>query len=226
MMKYTWLLFDADDTLFDYPKAESNALQWTLEQIGLAFKQEYFGLYARFNQQVWREFERGEVTSLELRVKRFRLFFQHLGLEADPQAVSPLYLRNLALGTDLLPGANEVVHALKGRYHLALVTNGLQDVQRPRLARSTLHDCFEKVFISEEVGAAKPAPEYFEAVFREIGQPPKASILLIGDSLTSDMRGGVDYGLDTCWYNPDGKTTDLPVTYQIIQLQELIKLLK
>jgi 2-haloacid dehalogenase len=225
-MKYSWLLFDADDTLFDFPKAEANALKWTLEQAGLPFLPEFFALYSRFNQQVWGEFERGEVTSVELRVRRFRLFFDEAHLNANPQVVSPLYLANLALGVDLLPGAEEVVRALRGLYHLSLVTNGLKDVQRPRLEHSALRDCFEKVFISEEVGAAKPSRDYFDTVFREIGQPPKASVLLIGDSLTSDMRGGVDYGIDTCWYNPKGKTTELPITYQISLLQNLLDLLR
>ena len=226
MKKYTWLLFDADDTLFDFPKAEANALKWTLEQAGLPFQPEFVGLYSRFNQQVWKEFERAEVTSLELRVKRFRLFFDETQLDGDPQAISPLYLRNLALGTDLLPSAERVVRALKNYYHLALVTNGLKDVQRPRLEGSAMRDCFEKVFISEEIGAAKPSRNYFDAVFHEIGQPPKESVLLIGDSLTSDMRGGVDYGIDTCWYNPAGKTTELPVTYQIKNLQALKTILE
>jgi 2-haloacid dehalogenase len=225
-LKYTWLLFDADDTLFDFPRAEANALKWTLEQSGQPFQPEFIGLYSRFNQQVWREFERGEVTAFELRVKRFRLFFDETHLNADPQTVSPLYLQNLALGIDLLEGAEEVVRALKGRFHLALVTNGLKDVQRPRLEGSALRGCFEHIFISEEIGSAKPSYEYFEAVFRELGQPPKESVLLIGDSLTSDMRGGVDYGIDTCWYNPAGKMTELPVTYQISRLYELIELLK
>lgn len=225
-MKYTWLLFDADDTLFDFPKAEANAIKWTLEQSGLPFQPEFPGLYARFNQQVWQEFERGEVTSLELRVRRFRLFFDETRLNADPQTVSPLYLRNLALGTDLLDGAEEVVHTLKADFHLALVTNGLQDVQRPRLEDSALRGCFEKVLISEEIGAAKPSRAYFDAVFQEIGQPPKESVLIIGDSLTSDMKGGLDYGIDTCWYNPKDKTGELPVTYQITHLTELLDLLR
>jgi 2-haloacid dehalogenase len=225
-LKYTWLLFDADDTLFDFPRAEANALQWTLEQSGLPFRPEFTSLYARFNQQVWQQFERGEVTSLELRVKRFRLFFDAAQLNGDPQTVSPLYLQNLSLGTDLLDGAEKVVRTLKADYHLALVTNGLKDVQRPRLESSNLRDCFEKVIISEEVGVAKPSRGYFDAVFCEIGQPPKESVLIIGDSLTSDMKGGLDYGLDTCWYNPKGKTSELPVTYQIMHLTELLSLLK
>jgi len=225
-VKYTWLLFDADDTLFDFPRAEANALRWTLEQSGLPSDNPAdFEIYARCNQQVWQEFERGELTSQELRVKRFRLFFDEVGLAGDPQTVSPLYLRNLALGSDLLPGAEAVIRAVQGRYRLALVTNGLKEVQRPRLARSALRDSFEHVFISEEVGAAKPSSAYFDAVFAGIGHPPRTSVLLIGDSLTSDMRGGLAYGLDTCWYNPTAKPTDLPVTYQIRQLEELLPLL-
>jgi 2-haloacid dehalogenase len=225
-LKYIWLLFDADDTLFDFPRAEANALKWTLEQSGLPFQSGFVNLYSRFNQQVWREFERGEVTSQELRVKRFRLFFDETHLNGDPQTVSPLYLRNMALGTGLLPGAEEVVRALKADYHLALVTNGLKEVQRPRLESSALRDCFERVFISEEIGAAKPARAYFDAVFTALGNPPKDSVLIIGDSLTSDMKGGVEYGIDTCWYNPAGKTTKLPVTYEIKNLQALKTILK
>lgn len=225
-MKYTWLLFDADDTLFDFPRAEANALHWTLEQCNLPFRPEFFEIYARCNLQVWKEFERGEVTSRELRVKRFRLFFNEVGMSGDPETVSPRYLQNLARGSDLLPGAEAVIRAVQGRFHLALVTNGLKEVQRPRLERSLLRDSFEQVFISEEIGAAKPSPAYFDAVFRGLGHPPKESVLLIGDSLSSDMRGGVDYGIDTCWYNPNGKITDLPVTYQVSSLPEIIELLK
>lgn len=224
-MTYTWLLFDADDTLFDFPKAEANALKWTLDEAGIAFFSAYFEIYARCNLSVWKEFERGLVTSAELRTKRFRLFFDEIGVAGDPQAVSPLYLRNLALGADLLPGAEEIVRALKPRFHLGLVTNGLADVQRPRLARSALADCFEKVFISEEVGVAKPSRDYFDAVFRGIGEPSIKSVLIIGDSLSSDMQGGINYGIDTCWYNPNQKTTGLPVTYQISRLAELKKIL-
>lgn len=225
-MKYQWLLFDADDTLFDYARAEANALRWTLAACGLPFQSEYLDIYARHNQQVWREFERGEVTSQELRSKRFRLFFEQIGVEINPEKVSGIYLQNLARGTDLLPDAEEVIRAVQGQYHLALVTNGLKDVQRPRLQGSVFHDTFEQVFISEEIGAAKPSPEYFDAVFAGLGQPPKDSVLLIGDSLTSDMRGGVEYGIHTCWFNPSGKNTDLPVTYQIHALKDLLNVLR
>ena len=225
-MKYTWLLFDADDTLFDFGKAEANALRWTLEGCGLPFQPEYIPQYAHFNQRVWAEFERGLVTSVELREKRFRLFFDAAGLHGDTAAVSQLYLRNLALGTDLQPGAHELVYGLKDLFHLALVTNGLKDVQRPRLERSSLQGCFEHIFISEEIGAAKPAGAFFEAVFDVLGRPARESVLIIGDSLSSDIKGGLDYGIDTCWYNPQNKSTSLAVTYEIKRLAELAEILK
>jgi 2-haloacid dehalogenase len=223
-MKYEWLLFDADDTLFDFSKAESNALKQTFEQSKLPFQPEYVKVYARFNHQVWQEFERGVLTSQQLRIRRFELFFENIGIATDPQQASVLYLQNLALGTDLLEGAEEVVQALKTRYHLALVTNGLKDVQRPRLERSCLKGCFEKVFISEEIGAAKPARAFFDLVFAAILQPAPENVLIIGDSLSSDMRGGIDYGIHTCWYNPHNKPTESAVTFQIKSLKELLAL--
>jgi len=220
-MRYTWLLFDADDTLFDYPKAEARALQWTFEQVGLSFRADYLPIYHKHNSQVWRELEQGQVTPLE----RFRLLFADIGVDADPQVFSLLYLKNLARGSDLIDGAAEVLRQLSGKYHLGLVTNGLADVQRPRLESSSIGPLIEKVFISEEMGAAKPSEAYFDLVFNSIGNPPRQEVLMIGDSLTSDMLGGIHYGLHTCWYNPAAKTTDLPVTYQIHGLNELIQLL-
>jgi 2-haloacid dehalogenase len=224
-MKYRWLLFDADDTLFDYPKAEAKALRWTFEQFGLCYQSDYLPIYHKYNQQVWREFEMGQVTTLELRTKRFGLLFTEIGVSADPKLFSPLYLKNLARGSDLFEGVTETLQTLSKYHHIGLVTNGLADVQRPRLESSSIYALIEKVFISEEIGVAKPDPAYFDIVFQAIGNPDKSEVLIIGDSLTSDMRGGLQYGIDTCWYNPARKTTDLPVTYQIQNLHELIPML-
>jgi 2-haloacid dehalogenase len=225
-MEYTWLLFDADDTLFDYPRAEANALRRTFESFGQTYHPEYLELYAAFNRRVWAEFERRETTPQDLRLKRFHLLFDEIHSSLDPETFSPRYLENLALASDLLPGAAQVLQALSGRVHIALVTNGLKDVQRPRLERSAIRPFIEKVFISEEIGAAKPDPAFFEAVFQDIGRPPKNRILIIGDSLTSDMQGGVTCGIHTCWYNPAGKTTDLPVTFQITLLDQLLAIIE
>jgi 2-haloacid dehalogenase len=224
-VKYTWLLFDADDTLFDYPRAEAKALAWTFEEVGLSYLPEYLPVYHKYNRQVWQAFEEGRLGSLELRTKRFALLFDEVGIDLDAGKFSPRYLKNLARGSDLLPGAAETLEAVSKGHHIGLVTNGLADVQRPRLEKSSIHPFIEKVFISEEMGAAKPEPAYFDIAFKEMGHPSKNEVLIIGDSLTSDMAGGIRYGIDTCWFNPTHKTTDLAVTYQIESLPELIQYL-
>ena len=225
-MAYTWLLFDADDTLFDYPLAEGKALHSTFEHFGQVYRSEYLRIYQVFNRQVWTEFERGETTAAELRLKRFRLLFDEIVVSLEPQDFSMRYLENLAQNSDLFPGTAELLKRLSGHYHIALVTNGLKEVQRPRLEQSAIRPYIEKIFISEEMGAAKPAAGFFEAVFREIGNPPKNQVLIIGDSLTSDIKGGIDFGIDTCWFNPGGKITELPVTYTIKALEQLLDILQ
>ena len=225
-MSYTWLLFDADDTLFDYPLAETKALRSTFEQFGQVYRSEYLRIYQVFNRQVWGEFERGETSAAELRLKRFHMLFQETGIPLDPQEFSLRFLENLAQGCDLLPGAVEVLKAVSHRQHIGLVTNGLKEVQRTRLELSAIRSYFEKIFISDEMGVAKPAAGFFEAVFREIGNPPKSEVLIVGDSLSSDMQGGINYGIDTCWFNPGGKTTELPVTYTINRLDQLPDILQ
>ncbi len=225
-MSYTWLLFDADDTLFDYPLAETKALRSTFEQFGQVYRSEYLRIYQVFNRQVWGEFERGETSAAELRLKRFHMLFQETGIPLDPQEFSLRFLENLAQGCDLLPGAVEVLKAVSSHQHIGLVTNGLKEVQRTRLELSAIRSYFEKIFISDEMGVAKPAAGFFEAVFREIGNPPKSEVLIVGDSLSSDMQGGINYGIDTCWFNPGGKTTELPVTYTINRLDQLPDILQ
>jgi 2-haloacid dehalogenase len=157
--------------------------------------------------------------------KRFRLLFDEIQVPLDPQDFSQQYLENLACASDLLPGAADVLDVLSKKYHIALVTNGLKEVQRPRLERSAIRSFIEKIFISEEMGVAKPDPGFFDAVFREVGNPSKNTVLIIGDSPTSDMLGGVNYGIATCWFNPLGKTSELPVTYQINTLTQLLDIL-
>jgi len=225
-MPYNWLLFDADDTLFDYPLAETKALRITFEHFGQAYRSQYLQIYQVFNRQVWKGYEHGEISTTELRLKRFRLLFEKIGVSLDPQEFSQHYLENLAQASDLLPGVLEVMNALSGHYHTALVTNGLKDVQRPRLEHSAIRPFIEKIFISEELGVAKPSDGFFKAVFREISFPAKADVLIIGDSLATDMQGGISYGIDTCWFNPAGKISTLPVTYMIKNFTQLLEIMK
>ncbi len=229
---YQWLLFDADGTLFDYDRAEAQALKGTFRDFNLPFEPEHAAEYQKINHQIWLDFENGQITAEALRVVRFERLFAATRVESGSPAFaeefSGRYLHNLALASDLMAGAEQVVRALKARYHLGLITNGLKDVQRPRLARSAIADCFEIVAVSEEMGVAKPDPRYFDAVFEMMGRPAREGVLVIGDSLTSDIQGGVKYGLDTCWYNPGGRASDprFKATYQIQKLEELINLLR
>lgn len=220
---YDWLLFDADDTLFDYPKAEFKTLNKAFAQFGLIFKPEYLPAYHHINAILWREFEQGKVTSEQLRTERFDLLFQQFDIPADPELFSPAYLQNLSQATDLIEGAEEIVCLLAQRYRMAIITNGFKDVQRPRVALSTIAAYFPVLVISEEIGFAKPDRRFFDRAFEQIGQPPREKVLLIGDNLSSDIQGGNNYGIDTCWVNPQRKP--LPsgfwVKYQILRVGEL-----
>ena len=226
--KYDWLLFDADGTLFDFVRAEALALEGTFRDMAIPFEPDYGPIYQEINRQVWRDFEKGQITTDALRLVRFERLFDTLQLVTDTESFSACYLSNLAHIPDLLPGALDLIQRLRGKYHLALITNGLKDVQRPRLARSAIAGDFEAVAISEEMGVAKPDPLYFAALFDRIGWPDKTRVLVIGDSLSSDIQGGRNFGLDTCWFNPlglDGNQKVQP-TYEIKQLGYLLKILE
>ena len=225
-MEYQWLLLDADGTLFDYDRAETQALRLTFEAAGRPFHPAYAQAYRRINAAIWREFEQGQITQELLRTRRFAMLFDEARLDLDLEDFSTAYLRNLALGTDLVDGAEEMLRALQGRVGLALITNGLKDVQRPRLQRSAINGCFDPVVISEEVGAAKPDPAIFHAALAMMGHPRRDQVLMVGDSLTSDVAGANRAGIDACWFNP--ASLPLPpgmqVRYQIRELGELVGL--
>ena len=225
-MAYTWFLFDADDTLFYYNKGEVSALSRSFAQFDCAFDAAYLDAYHTINAQLWRDFEQGRIQQERIKTLRFERLFAAIGLSSAPDVAtfSARYLENLGSCTYLIDGAETVIAALRGKVRLALITNGLQVVQRSRLERSSIGDAFEVVVISEEVGCSKPHPGIFDVAFARMGHPRKDEVLMIGDSLTSDIKGGSDYGIDTCWYNPVGapRPTDVTITYEICALEELL----
>lgn len=223
-MNYQWLLFDADGTLFDYDQAEAAALKKAFESFGGDFQKAYAQSYRKINALIWHEFERGEITQVDLRTQRFARLFEAIDVDFDPQDFSQNYLKFLGEGAYLMNGAQEILEILARKVELMLITNGLKDVQRARLARSTIQDYFKDVVISEEVGAAKPDERIFEAAFQKMGNPNKKDVLIIGDSLTSDMRGGNLFGIDTCWFNPEQKVRDqdVQIRYEIANLIEIL----
>jgi 2-haloacid dehalogenase len=225
MMKhYPWLWFDADNTLFDYNRAESTALRNTFQLYNLPVDDASMATYREINQKLWHALEKGEIKPDVLRVKRFEQFLHAVGRDASPESMSNSYIEQLAQRTELIDGTLEVLQKLKATRRFALITNGLTTVQRGRLSLSPLKEFFEVVVISEEIGAAKPHSAFFEVAHERSGHPPKSDVLVIGDSLSSDIRGGVDFGVDTCWFNPHGESLPdgLAVTYEIRSLRELL----
>jgi len=227
-MKYDWLLFDVDGTLFDYEKAEFSALAATFRQFGQPFESSYADLYKKINQRLWLGFEQGEISAERLRTRRFALLGEEIGVRLPIRQFSEAYLANLATCADLIDGAEETLHALHGRVGLLIITNGLRDVQRPRLARSPIAQYFADVVISDEVGFAKPDRRIFDAAFQRMGWPRKEQVLIIGDSLTSDIKGGSDYGIDTCWFNPQRLSAgpELTIRHEIHTLAELMRVIE
>lgn len=204
-MKYKAVFFDADDTLFDYPRAERTALEACLSEFGVGVGVETaLASYRRHNLDVWRAFERGETDQIQLRVERFRRLADELDLPQLPlERVSASYLEALSDQSHLLPGALDVIETLASRCPLALVTNGIAFVQRRRFSASPITKYFRSVVISEEVGIAKPDPGIFEPALREIGVAA-GEVLFVGDSVTSDMAAARNAGMDFVWLNPAG----------------------
>jgi 2-haloacid dehalogenase len=225
---YPWLWFDADGTLFDYNRAEATSFRKAFELLRFQFEDRYLDAYQQINRELWQALERHEITPAALRLRRFELLLEALQLTGSADDLNVAYVEQLGLCTDLMDGAYEVLEKLHGRCRIALVTNGLEAVQRSRMEHSTIRSFITELIISEEVGAAKPQAAYFDAAFARTGHPPKRDVLIIGDSLTSDMQGGVDYGIDTCWYNPAGepRPEGLSVTYEIRDLHELLDIVQ
>jgi len=227
MSRYTWLLFDADGTLFDFQRAETTALNNTPSQMGLIVPANYASTYHQINASLWKRFEAGELTARDVRIERFRLLFENLSIAGNSSAFGEAFLKNLIRESTFFAGAQSLLAKLKQRYRLALLTNGFADVQHARIAQLGVGDLFDPVIISEEVGVAKPDAAIFDIALDRMGHPDKANVLMIGDSLSSDIRGGSNAGIDTCWFNPDSRTntTNIVPTYEIRRLSDLPALL-
>ena len=202
--RYDTVLFDADNTLFDFDAAEAQALDLTLEAYGYPVDGRSRDCYLTVNRDLWERFDRGEVKREWLVVERFAALQRSLGGHHDPAEMNAFYLSRLAEAGCLLPGAEELCRALVPSCTLAIVTNGVASAQRGRFARSPLKALIPWLFISEEVGYQKPQRQFFDAVLSAMSLPPSARIVVVGDSLTADILGAVNAGLDSIWYNPNG----------------------
>ena len=209
LKKYTTILFDADDTLLDFNKDETQALLKTLQSHGVPTTDENIRAYKEINIGLWKALERGEIDKPTLKKVRFSLFFQKIGFETtqDTFAINEEYLSNLGDGGNLLPGAKELIDHLKAKgYDLYIVTNGIEHTQKRRLIKAGILPCFSEIFVSETVGYQKPRKEYFDYVLGHIKEKDIGRVLLIGDSLTSDIKGATDAGIDCIWLRHNSAT--------------------
>lgn len=230
MSKYSFLLWDIDGTVLDFLAAEREALKSLFTEFGLGTcTDEMVERYSAINLGYWKALERGEITKSRLLVERFRDFFRKEGIPDDRvEEFNEAY--QVALGDTIVfyDDSLELLKSFQGRYIQAAITNGTKLAQSKKLTRSGLVDVFDGIFISEDVGYEKPNREFFDYVFTQMGIRDTGQVLVIGDSLTSDIRGGNYAGVDTCWYNPFHKERDVKVdiTYEISSLQELTRLLQ
>jgi len=226
-LKYELLIFDADGTLFDFERAEEYAFFKTAGDAGRDFTNEEYGIYVAVNKAIWQEMELGKIDQAALKAERFRRFFDKLEIKEDPERFSREYLYNLSKAGFLFEGAGDLLERLKGSCRMVLLTNGLTSVQESRLGTSPIRPYFEELVISESVGISKPDPGIFRHTFEKIGYGDKEKALMIGDSLTSDILGGLNYGLDTCWYNAGKKTNEKNIfpKYEVHDYCELLGIL-
>lgn len=227
-MKYTHILLDADDTLFDFQLAEHNAFFDLMKKYGRTPSEKLSALYSQINDECWRLFEQNELTLDELKSRRFIEFGTRAGIEGDLTLMGDDYLELLVVHSRLLPGAEEFVRSLYDMgLTLCITTNGIASVQHGRFDNCPISKYLSGIFISQEMGVQKPSREYFEAVRLRLGGVEREKMLVFGDSLRSDILGGIGFGIDTAWYNPQKKPLgDITPRYIISDYNELLEIIR
>lgn len=225
---YEFLLIDLDDTILDFKGTERVALADTLRKYGAEPTPEVVARYHVINRWHWEQLELGNLSRKQVLENRFAVLFGELGIPVDAAACGADYSESLSRSHIWLPGARQALEALQGKYRLFVASNGTASVQRSRMESAGLFEYFEDVFISQEMGADKPSPDFFSASFARIRGFDPSRAMIVGDSLTSDIQGGNNAGIATCWINPEGKplNPEIRVDYQIRSLAELPALLE
>ncbi|MGL4737815.1 MAG: YjjG family noncanonical pyrimidine nucleotidase [Cellulosilyticaceae bacterium] len=202
MKKYDLILLDIDGTIMDFEKAQDEAFKTMMTTHLLPYSEANYDSYKRINKGLWAALERGEIKKQALKSERFRLFLDAIGETRDIETVTRDYEDALGMGVYFIEGAEAICKQLSEACTVAVVTNGISKIQHSRLEKSGLKPFFHELFISEEVGHEKPSAAFFEAVFKKLGGYDKTRVLIVGDSLSADMRGGEVAGIHTCWFNP------------------------
>ena len=225
MRKYSVVLFDIDDTLLDFPRSEKEALCEAFMLSEVELNEEMITVYQKINYELWKALERGEIERDELMTRRFEDFARFYGLEIDFLKVANDYLDCLGKKIYFIEGARELLDALYGKIRMYIVTNGLAKVQNSRYKLTGFDKIFDGMFISQEVGANKPDNRFFEYVAEHIDGFEKEKTIIVGDSLSSDIAGGINFGIDTCWYSAKGMTPKIQPTYTVDSLDKVLPIL-
>ena len=222
-----FLFLDLDDTILDFHKAERLAISKTIRQFGVEPTEEVLALYHKINKWHWEQLELGTMTREEVLVNRFGALFEQVGVTADAESCARAYEVNLSIGHYFLPGAEEAVDSLSKKYRLFLASNGTASVQKGRMTSANLYRFFETVFVSQEIGHNKPSKAYFDACFATIADFDPAKAMIVGDSLSSDIQGGINAGITTVWVNPNHNPCgSIKPDYEIEALHQLEALLE
>lgn len=221
------ILFDLDDTILDFKMAECSALTKALTKLGVCVDDYIVSQYSKYNISQWKRLELGEITREEVKINRFRLLFDELKIDVSPEIATALYEDNLCIGHYFIDGASEILDKLYPHYNLYLVSNGTKRVQDSRLESAGISGYFKGIFVSETIGCEKPNREFFDYCFLQIRDFNREETIIIGDSLSSDVKGGINAGIKTVWFNHRGENnnTDIKPDYIINDLSEIRLLL-
>ena len=227
-MKYEAIIFDADETLFDFEKSEKEALKRAMLDFNIDYIEEYhLKEYKKINKSLWKDFEEGLIAQKKLKVERFKRLSDKLNINFDADKFAKSYMNHLANASFLYEGTTNLIESLNKFYKLSIITNGLVSVQDKRIRESTIAKYFDPIVISEEILVSKPNKKIFEYTLKHMNLSDKSKVLMVGDSLTSDIQGGINFGIDTCWFNPKKLKNEslIKPTYEVSSFEELKSLL-
>lgn len=222
-MKWDWIFFDADETLFTFDAF--SGLQRMFNDYSVTFSAQDFQEYQAVNKPLWVDYQNGAISSLQLQHRRFEGWAERLNVA--PGDLNEAFLNAMAEICTPLPGAVSLLNALQGKVKMGIITNGFTALQQTRLARTGLSDHFDLLVISEQIGVAKPDAKIFDYALAQAGNPPRERVLMVGDTAESDILGGINAGLATCWLNAHGRTLPEGINpdWQVTSLAELEHLL-